>query len=90
MFSWYCKQPGMEAIERLRFLASPPRGGREGEKTQPFNRFPSHRVSCCEAQLVSITSIRKQNIVTKWTPNNVDWLGPSHYAKFMSFCTAQW
>ena len=34
----------MEAIERLRFLA-PGTGEREGgEKTQPFNRFPSHRV----------------------------------------------
>ena len=38
------KQPGMEAIERLHFLA-PSTGEREGgEKTQPFNRFPSHRV----------------------------------------------
>ena len=34
----------MEAIERLHFLA-PSTGEREGgEKTQPFNRFPSHRV----------------------------------------------
>ena len=34
----------MDPIERLRFLA-PGTGAREGgEKTQPFNRFPSHRV----------------------------------------------
>ena len=40
------KQTGMEAIERLRFLASfcPPSTGKRkgGEKTQPFNRFHSH------------------------------------------------
>ena len=39
------KQTGMEAIERLRFLASfgPPSTGKRkrGEKTQPFNRFHS-------------------------------------------------
>ena len=35
----------MDPIERLRFLA-PGTGAREGgEKTQPFNRFPSHRVT---------------------------------------------
>ena len=39
------KQTGMDVIERLRFLA-PSTGEREGgEKTQPFNRFPSHRVT---------------------------------------------
>ena len=40
------KQPGMEAIERLRFLTSfgLPSAGKikGGEKTQPFNRFHSH------------------------------------------------
>ena len=40
------KQTGMEAIERLHFLASfgPPSTGKrkEGEKTQPFNRLHSH------------------------------------------------
>ena len=36
---------GMDPIERLRFLA-PGTGAREGgEKTQPFNRFPSHCVT---------------------------------------------
>ena len=40
-----CKQTGMDPIERLRFLA-PGTGAREGgEKMQPFNRFPSHRVT---------------------------------------------
>ena len=35
----------MDPIERLRLLA-PGTGVREGgEKTQPFNRFPSHRVT---------------------------------------------
>ena len=35
----------MDPIERLRFLA-PGTGAREGgEKMQPFNRFPSHRIS---------------------------------------------
>ena len=39
------KQTGMDQIERLHFLA-PGTGAREGgEKTQPFNRFPSHRVT---------------------------------------------
>ena len=39
------KQTGMDPIERLRLLA-PGTGVREGgEKTQPFNRFPSHRVT---------------------------------------------
>ena len=42
----WCKQTGMEAIERLRLLASfgPPSTGKRkgGEKTQPFNRFHSH------------------------------------------------
>ena len=41
-----CKQTGMEAIERLRFLASfgPPGTGKKkgGKKMQPFNRFHSH------------------------------------------------
>ena len=40
------KQTGMEAIERLRFLASfgPPSTSKRkgGEKTQPFNCFHSH------------------------------------------------
>ena len=44
------KQPGMEAIERLRFLA-PGTGEREGgKKTQPFNCFPSHRVRVNDVQ----------------------------------------
>ena len=42
-------ETGLEAIERLRFLASfplPGTGQREGgEKTQPFNRFASHPVN---------------------------------------------
>ena len=38
---------GLEAIERLRFLApAPGTGTREGgEKMQPFNRFASHTVT---------------------------------------------
>ena len=42
-------ETGLEAIERLHFLASfplPGTGKREGgEKTQPFNRFASHPVT---------------------------------------------
>ena len=45
-FQTLYKQTGMEAIERLRFLASfglPSNGKRKGgKKTQPFNRFHSH------------------------------------------------
>ena len=41
-------EAGLEAMERLRFLASfplPGTGKREGgEKKQPFNRFPAHLV----------------------------------------------
>ena len=44
-----CTEMGLEAIERLRFLASFPllgTGKREGgKKTQPFNRFASHTVT---------------------------------------------
>ena len=43
-----CTETGLDAIERLRFLASfplPGTGKREGgEKTQPFSHFPSHLV----------------------------------------------
>ena len=42
-------ETGMEAIERLRFLASFPLPGTGkragGEKMQPFNRFASHPVT---------------------------------------------
>ena len=41
-------ETGLEAIERLHFLASFPPSGtgkrEEGEKTQPFNCFASHPV----------------------------------------------
>ena len=44
----YDTETGLEAIERLLFLASfplPSTGKKEGgEKTQPFNRIPSHPV----------------------------------------------
>ena len=44
-----CTEMGLEAIERLCFLASfplPGTGKREGgKKTQPFNRFASHPVT---------------------------------------------
>ena len=44
LISTVSKQTGMDPIERLRFLA-PGTGARDGgEKMQPFNRFPSHRV----------------------------------------------
>ena len=35
----------MEAIERLRFLVPGTVEREGGEKTQPFNRFPSHPVN---------------------------------------------
>ena len=59
------KQMVMDPIERLRFLA-PGTGAREGgEKTQPLNRFHSHRVILtfcfhhwCESQNLFVLAIR--------------------------------
>ena len=41
----FSKQTGMDPIERLCFLAPGTSAREGGEKTQPFNRFPSHRVN---------------------------------------------
>ena len=53
------KQPGMEAIERLRFLASfglPSTGKiKGGEKTQPFNRFHSHPATSTSSSSSSLS-----------------------------------
>ena len=71
-----CKQTGMEAIERLRFLASfgPPSTGKRkgGEKTQPFNRFHSHHGRCGILTRVGKT-LGEQEESYEWLPLRIVW-----------------
>ena len=59
----------MEAIERLRFLASfgPPSTGKRkgGKKTQPFNRFHSHPGNYFVEDFVSIPRLPCQRVNLK-------------------------
>ena len=58
---YYSKQTGMDPIERLRFLASLPRGTRR-EKMQPFNWIPSHRVMLCVSSNIADRSEKRLRI----------------------------
>ena len=69
-------ETGLEAIERLRFLASfplPGTGKREGgEKIQPFNRFASHPVIILSGKLAYLCIIHYTTVTMKQR-NRTDW-----------------
>ena len=80
-------ETGLEAIERLRFLASFPltgTGKREGgEKTQPFNCFPSHLVMLHDIILIYLPS---------WinSPVEVSWATKTRHAEIINALRDQW